>query len=249
MQAYDFPVELQPLRLPSGAIGPRTKALVRTDTDLPLSVVSDRYKLVPYKEIVEAAEGFVGLFGNPERSFYLDREGKRMSAEFTYRDRTETVGLDDVVGLRVWIENSYNKNTSVRFRVGGLRLKCLNGMASSQVLFEATVRHTAKSLAQGIQFPKQDEVLNGFRKSTDFWKRLGEIDLTGKEWKDRVDHALEQGVIPGQAYDHDDGEHGTSAWHLYNDFTHYVNHDSKASPLGKIRRLDRIDRFFVRSFP
>lgn len=41
-----FPVSEQPLRLPSGKILKSYRALVRTDTDRPLSVVSGGYRTV-----------------------------------------------------------------------------------------------------------------------------------------------------------------------------------------------------------
>jgi hypothetical protein len=55
----DFPIALQPIfarQEDTYAEVPRRLAVVRTDTGLPIAVVSDRYTLVPHQQILDTIE-------------------------------------------------------------------------------------------------------------------------------------------------------------------------------------------------
>src|SRR3954470_9200220 len=122
MKDYEFDVEVEKVFLQSGVEVPGTRVVVRQDTGLPVATVSDKYMLVKHKTVMDAAEQFIGVFGEPERKYHMARGGARLVGEFTYRDRSNLIKVqkDDVVGLRVFVENSYNAEASVRVHVGAI---------------------------------------------------------------------------------------------------------------------------------
>ena len=89
MEAYAFPVELQSVVAANGQLIPKTKAVVRKDTGLPLSVVSDRYHLFTHQEAVEKTEGFLKTFGDYKVSNVLSASSESVRS----RTRTSMFGV------------------------------------------------------------------------------------------------------------------------------------------------------------
>ena len=130
MMNYEFPVALEPTYTKTGVEIPGRRAVVRKDTEAPIASVSTRYQLTEHKTIIEQAKSFSELFGTPTTSFNLSRSGDRCLTEFTYKEITAEVAKNDLVGLRFYIDTSYNAKSTNKLRIGGLRLSCLNGMVS-----------------------------------------------------------------------------------------------------------------------
>jgi hypothetical protein len=241
-----FPVELQNIQLADGRVV-SGKAIVRTDTNQVLSVVSNRYRLVRYEEVLDKAESFVKQFGEPTREVHLSENGSKMAAVYTYKESNKEIMKDDIVGLRIYLRNSYTPGQSIQCKIGALRLKCLNGMVSSKSLFEYTINHTGKEVE--LKFPEPVAVMDQYSTQVDFLKTLTQKKLTETEFNFLGEKAVEQGIVPSPALkENPDRDLDYSAWKLYNQMTYYVNHAGKASPIGKIRSLDRIDRFFHSAF-
>ena len=157
--SWNFPIELQDLKTTSGAVAPRTKAIVRTDTNEVLSAVSTRYKPVLYEDIIRKARIFTSSFGKPTERVLVGRNGASMNAEYTYMDRQLAVAKGDALGLRVYIGNSYNTSSAVTVRIGCIVLSCLNGMVADKSLFEFSWRHTQGS---DIRFPDPSLLLSKY---------------------------------------------------------------------------------------
>lgn len=249
MSNYDFPVELQNVYLKNGEVVPRARAVVRTDTGQPLSTVGSKYQLVPHQDMVDKAEGFMSVFGNPTRQFSLAKNGGLMIGTYTFKDNSLEVAKGDIIGLRIYLESAYLGTRKNRIRVGALRLTCLNGATFAEAVFDLAFSHTQKQVESFI-FPKPDDVVERFTAGVARYKEYNTIELSSSDYKRISEDAITSGVVPAAAIAHEarDLPEGLTAWRLYNQLTWFVNHESKAGYVGKVNRLERIDRFFHETF-
>lgn len=249
---YNFPVSLQPTYTKIGnQIGqeiPRRRAVVRDDTGVPIASVSTKYKLVTHTEVFDQALKYVDRLGKPQSKFYIASNGAKAVGEFTYADKTLAVEKGDLVGLRVYIESSYNAKSAIKVRIGGLQLKCMNGLMQPKDVFDLSVRHSG---AAAINFPDTDIVFGTFKKTIEDLSRLTHLELNESEYENWIDKAIDDSVIPESALNKMSyGPEGT-AWNLYSAFTHHITHQetSKATQIGKLNRLNRVTKWFDENFP
>jgi len=250
---YAFPVSLQPVFTKDGNIVPTVRAVVREDDQRPISSVSDKFTLIPHEEVVTVAQNFLATLGpNPETIFTLTNDGAVLMCTCTFKDKTFTVGgtdhkVGDPIGLRVHIENAYNGTKCLRFKIGGINISCLNGMVAFEDFFNISIRHTG---SYNLDFPEAGEVFDAFKAKCSGWDSYGKIMLNPNTYGDYVLKANEEYVIPEKLSKAlvTNAAPERSVWQLYNDFTYYVTHDSKASPVGKVNKLNRIDKWFSQNF-
>lgn len=242
---YDFPVSLQPGYTKDGKEIPRLRTVVREDTNQPISYVSSKFTLVPHKEVMDAADSFVKQFGKPKVTFTLRNSGASLLGEYFFQDNTQAVALNDLVGLRVFIENAYNASRSLIIKIGGMRLKCFNGQAIAGSFFEFKQRHTGEV---SLEFPDPDDVFNAFKLATTRWKELKQRELSPKDYTLYAEKAVEEHIIQKPVLSNLCREKDQTAWGLYNDFTYHISHESKAKAFGKIARQERVDKWFSKEF-
>ena len=146
---YNFTVEQVPL---FDSQGRRTGFFgnQRTDTGGVLGVTSDRYGIVNHSTLVDAAEeGFekAGL-GEYERQVYVTGDGARMKAHYDFKNqvralRREDRQVGDEVGLRLTLQNSFDRSLRISFALGMLRLVCTNGMTTLENEVSMTKKHSS----------------------------------------------------------------------------------------------------------
>ena len=256
MEAYAFPVHLQPIRL-LGDLNPDpipgAKAIVRTDTQKPLSIVSDSYHLFTHSEAVETTKKFLAGFGEHQVVDTLEKDGLRFVRECTFKKHGLTVEgpkkLGDVVNFRLSIWNSYDKKSSVRIRVAARVLKCLNGMTVEGGSLDLSFRHTGS--IRNLELPEPDKVMGIFTKAGERWNDWASERVTTVQRDSIVHHALERGVIGERILDkHDsllnpDVNADLSFWQYFNNFTNVITHHlPKVQLTAKIVRLDRLNTIF-----
>ena len=146
---FDFNVEQVPLfdseGRRSGFYGNQ-----RTDTGAVLGVTSDRYGIVQHGSLIEAAEeGFknAGL-GEFERNVFITGDGARMRTHYDFKNQTRALRREDrkvgdEVGLRLTLQNSFDRSLRVSFALGMLRLVCTNGMTTLENEVSMTKKHSA----------------------------------------------------------------------------------------------------------
>ena len=242
MRVFDFPVSLQRVYTKEGKEVPRVRSVVRDDTGMPISCVSDKYTLVHHKEVVDRAEEFFHKLGTPDIQYTLGENGRTLLANVTFKDRTFEVAKNDIVGLRVFVQNSYDASSAVKVRIGALRLACLNGMVVANNAYSYSHKHKG---VIDIELPSVDSVLNGLEERTDFWRKLVGLEIQDQD-NDRIRNIfIEKKLVP-QSVEIDTA---TTAWDLYNNYTYHITHDSKRlSPLGTIHRLSSVDKIFNEQF-
>jgi|TARA_R110000765_G_scaffold331108_1_gene421895 hypothetical protein len=122
----------------------------RSDTGGILGVTSDRYGIVQHGSLIEAAEeGFenAGL-GAFERNVYVTGDGARMRAHYDFKSQTRALRREDrqvgdEMGLRLTLQNSFDRSLRVSFALGMLRLVCTNGMTTLESEVSMTKKHSA----------------------------------------------------------------------------------------------------------
>ncbi|MCX6822066.1 MAG: hypothetical protein NTW30_04790 [Candidatus Aenigmarchaeota archaeon] len=245
--SYDFPVSLQPVYTKEGNPVPKIQAVVRDDTGEALSAVSNRYLLVPHKNVIDQAQEFISAFGNPVSHFHTNNNGSTLIGEFLYEDKTLKVAKGDTVGLKVYIENSYNRSRSVTIRIGALVLSCLNGMVSSRPVAGMTFKHIIG--APQLAFPKASDVIDMFQFEAGKWRSFGEI-IVDRTMKQLLMEDIEKkSVMPQDGLRALSEIHVDTAWDLLQGMTYFTTHqNSKLSNIGKINRLQKISRWMDEQF-
>lgn len=241
---YDFPVALEKTFTKTGVEIPGRRAVVRKDTDTPIASVGLSYKLTEHKTIMDKAKSYADIFGSPVTSFTVNPKGDRVLAEFTFKEITQEVAKGDLVGLRFYIDSSYNAKSSNKLRIGGLRLACLNGMVSpTSDVYSISARHTGENTA--IVFPEKELLLSNFERTVKDLARLTTIEYTTVDYQKKLIEAVDNNIISEAAINNIKDNERT-AWDMYNRFTNHITHNesAKASYINKINRLSKVAKWF-----
>ena len=156
---YDFDVHQEPLLTTDGK---RTGyfGMVRRDTAEPitLGVCTEQYGVVKNADLIEMVESNLAThdkLSNYNSKKFVVRDGSRFYASYDFPDfKTELKptgkrAKGDILGLRLVVNNSYDRSCRVSLSLGFLRLICTNGMTSLSKEFSMTKRHT---LAVNLDF-------------------------------------------------------------------------------------------------
>lgn len=241
---YDFPVSIQDIFTKEGKQVPRVRAVVNDETGEALAPVSTKYALIEHKTIIDEAMKFAGLFGAPEVKTYTSRNGDRAVAEFTFADKTVAIKKGDLVGLRVYAENSYNAKSSAKIQIGALQLVCMNGLMMPRTSIALNIRHMG---TPEIKFPETDEVWHKFTASANVYSKYAEFELSSSDFGIYAEEAVKEGVVTERALK---SLKGNTVWDLYSSFTYDITHNEsdRSSYLGKLKRLNRVSEWFDERF-
>lgn len=242
---YDFPVSIQDIYTKTGNQVPRVRAVVNDETGEALAPVSTKYALIEHKAIMNEALKFASSFGEPKTKFFTSKSGDHAMAEFTFMDKTLAVQRDDLVGLRVYAENSYNAKSSAKIQIGALRMVCMNGMVMPRSAIALNIRHTG---IPEIKFPEVASVLDIFRSSVSKMQEYSNIDISRSDYRNIAEEAVTEGVVTERALL--GLKESGSAWDLYNTFTYDITHreSEHASYIGKVKRLNKVSQWFDTRF-
>lgn len=127
----DFPVSLEPIykqQEDSFVEVPRKLAVVRQDTGATLSVVSNRYTLVPHQGLLDLVDSAIQSLnvGPVPRGIYVDRNGARMRALFKFPALARPVLSGDEICPCLKIQNTYDGTSRIAVHIGAFRFVCTN---------------------------------------------------------------------------------------------------------------------------
>ena len=107
---------------------PKRLAVVRPDTGQILSVVSERYTLVPHQRILDAVDEAVAPLdvGPVPRGVFVDRLGARMRAILKFPALARPVTSGDTICPCLKVENSYDTRSRIAIHIGAFRFVCTN---------------------------------------------------------------------------------------------------------------------------
>jgi hypothetical protein len=156
LSRYTFPVEERPIAIHDGIqdimdienrntfLSADYKALVRADTNEPISIVRNTYQVVPNSVLInQLMQELVGMetpfVVEPSHSFVTNNK-MRLQIKFP-----ELVVHDEEsdIPLSLYLHNSYDGSEGVRAFFGAIRDICTNGMVFGKSIAKAYHRHTS----------------------------------------------------------------------------------------------------------
>jgi len=244
----DFPVEVRPVFCPNGSgyqRVPHRLAVVRQDTETPLSVVSDRYTLVPHQVILDSVEKAIAPLnlGPVPRGVYVDRQGARMRALFKFPTLARPVSHGDDICPCLKIQNTYDGSSRIAVHIGAFRFVCTNLAVGGGGVFAGGFMsvHAGEIPVEEIG-PQLAAYLEGFERIVTlyrFWNErpLGmvELDLALEDFPRRPAEAIRQ-------------ECPSTVYRAYNAATRFATHETRSYRTA-FELLERVNRAFQEHFP
>lgn len=254
---YDFDVHQEPLLTTDGK---RTGyfGMVRRDTAEPitLGVCTEQYGVVKNADLIEMVESNLAThdrLSNYNSKKFVVRDGSRFYASYDFPDfKTELKPMGkrakgDILGLRLVVNNSYDRSCRVSLSLGFLRLVCTNGMTSLSKEFSMTKRHT---LAVNLDFvgdalaratdsvESQAQVFNKLAQRT-ISDEQGLNLLTKLEEKDIISGKVREGIEAvwrNPAYEEDTDR---NLYNLYNAATQFLTRNVSQERYEYSERVNR----------
>lgn len=204
---YDFDVHQEPLLTTDGK---RTGyfGMVRRDTPEPmtLGVCTEQYGVVKNADLIEMVESNLATHGklsNYNSKKFVVRDGSRFYASYDFPDfKTELKPMGkrakgDILGLRLVVNNSYDRSCRVSLSLGFLRLVCTNGMTSLSKEFSMTKRHT---LAVNLDFVGDAlaRACDSVESQAQVFNKLAQRALTDEQGLNLLTKLEEKDVISGK---------------------------------------------------
>lgn len=237
---WDFNVEQVPagqILTSTGTIcKPRGFFNVRTDTGEAIGYTTDKYGLIQNRDVVGAAEdAFSSLksdLGEFSRRMVVAGNGERLYATYDFKDRTKALKVGDDVGMRLTVQNSFDKSLRLSFAVGALRLVCTNGMTTMEKDVSMTSKHSL-NINTGFIAQAVKTALERFNSACGVFDKMAEIQvdqLQGINMLNRLEKAkvISGTVRKGIAAIWSDPTHNEDSdrtlWNLYNAGTEYLSH-------------------------
>jgi hypothetical protein len=182
--------------------------MVRRDTAEPitLGVCTEQYGVVKNADLIEMVESNLAThdkLSNYSSKKLVVRDGARFYASYDFPDfKTELKPMGkrakgDILGLRLVVNNSYDRSCRVSLSLGFLRLICTNGMTSLSKEFSMTKRHT---LAVNLDFVNDALVraMDSVESSSQVFNKLAQKSINDQQGLDLLTKLEEKEIISGK---------------------------------------------------
>ena len=254
---YDFDVHQEPLLTTDGK---RTGyfGMVRRDTAEPitLGVCTEQYGVVKNADLIEMVESNLAShdkLSNYNSKKFVVRDGSRFYASYDFPDfKTELKptgkrAKGDILGLRLVVNNSYDRSCRVSLSLGFLRLICTNGMTSLSKEFSMTKRHT---LAVNLDFVGDAlaRACDSVDSQAQIFNRLAQRAVTNEQGLNLLTKLEEKDIISGKvregieavwrnpAYEEDTDR---NLYNLYNAATQFLTRNVSQERYEYSERVNR----------
>ena len=122
------------------------KFIVREDTGKVLSCMTNDYKLVDNKQIIDTATPILKQHKAELKEAVSLGDGQKTVWKWIIPDVKMQVAKDDFMNPEIIIKNSYDGSMQVHILSGAFRLVCSNGMIIGNVINKHNYRHNVNSL-------------------------------------------------------------------------------------------------------
>jgi|TARA_B110000858_G_scaffold195046_1_gene250628 hypothetical protein len=159
-QDYSFPVEVQPVFTEEGNEIPNHKCIVRTDTGDTLGLHGSQYKMIPHDDVVNSIIDGVSaanLSTDYEVKVDVIDNGRKIRGEIVFGDIIQQPSVGDIIKYRISFFNSYDGSWAFAQKANALRLWCLNGCTTPDLIASSRFKHTASVDVLG----SADKVISG----------------------------------------------------------------------------------------
>tara|TARA_Y100001938_G_C8060270_1_gene416807 strand:- start:588 stop:1505 length:918 start_codon:yes stop_codon:yes gene_type:complete len=119
-----------------------------------VGMCKDNYEITTNEELVKTAqEAFTALGAEDyEEKLFCTQGGSRFYGEYTFKNKQiELPKVGDTIGLRLTLNNSYDRSCKIGFSMGFLRLICGNGMVTDSRDFMLQQLHSGKLDLKNVQ--------------------------------------------------------------------------------------------------
>lgn len=237
---YNFPVAQFPITADNVDI-PNRFAVIRTDTNQPLGIVSEKYSLIPHENVISGMRE--SLIGHKfEENIKVVKDGAQLFATYTLRDMEQEVAKGDVVGMQLTVRNSYDGSSPVQLSLGALRLVCTNGMTLSKKFMNFSQRHLGE--AKAVDFGEMQEKISLY--SVQFGDLVPVMNQMTNEEFTPVDKSFsaQDTKIPAYIMKEASAEYekakDNTVWGYYNSLTYAITHQMrKETPMRQASYNDR----------
>lgn len=159
------------------------RAIVYADSKVPVSIVSNGYKLVTNQEICEKTiaaleQSTIDLSGSTVQAEF-GSDGARCLTRFRFPAHTFTIRGDDSAMLEIIVRNSYDLSWGYMMRAGALRFFCWNGMVLGNWLSSYMQKHT-QALDVEHAATKLVDVIDTFKDSEGVWQAMDKTQVSNE---------------------------------------------------------------------
>ena len=250
--SYDFEVVQEPLFNRDGKAAMVGKSPVmgnfRTDTNQCLGTSTEKYAIVQNGALVEQVEDAlskVSELGNFTSQKVVARDGARFYGVYDFPSMVKPVVVGDGAGMRLTLNNSFDRSTGVDFTLGLMRLICLNGQMTLVADTSVTRKHSRKLTLDFITDAIHSCTLK-FEESIKDFGTLAERNITQEEGGLILDNLAIKKVLSESLRDsiqmvwdaptHKEDE-GRNLYNLYNATTQHLTHDVEGGRFEYARRV------------
>ena len=159
-EEYNFPVELQPVFTEEGNEIQNHKCVVRTDTGDTLGLHGNQYRIIPHDDVVNSIIDGVkaaNLSTDYEVNVSVIDNGRKIRGEIVFGDIIQQPSVGDIIKYRISFFNSYDGSWAFAQQANALRLWCLNGCTTPDLIARSRFKHTASVDVLG----SADKVISG----------------------------------------------------------------------------------------
>ena len=157
---YNFPVELQPVFTEEGNEIQNHKCVVRTDTGDTLGLHGNQYRIIPHDDVVNSIIDGVNaanLSTDYEVNVSVIDNGRKIRGGIVFGDIIQQPSVGDIIKYRISFFNSYDGSWAFAQQANALRLWCLNGCTTPDLIARSRFKHTASVDVLG----SADKVISG----------------------------------------------------------------------------------------
>jgi hypothetical protein len=249
--SYDFQVVQEPLFNRDGKAALIGKSPVmgnfRTDTGQCLGTSTEKYAIVQNGALVEQVEDALGKseLGDFTSQKLVARDGARFYGVYDFPSMVKPVVLGDGAGMRLTLNNSFDRSTGVDFTLGLMRLVCLNGQMTLVADTSVTKKHSHKLTLDFITDAIHSCTLK-FEESIKDFGTLAEREITQEQGGLILDNLAIKKVLSESLRDsiqmvwdaptHKEDE-GRNLYNLYNATTQHLTHDVEGGRFEYARRV------------
>lgn len=265
-----FNVREEAIQTASGILIPGKKSLINERTGMPMSVVSTNYRTVSNEEIFNSFLRNVIDSGidatDAQVNVKFANNGAKTMVDFRFPNETVgTFGDTSKTELQIVALNSFDGSTRYVTKVGGFRIKCLNGQIIGKTVGAYSSTHNP-SLDVEAGAAKIIAMLQNFRTAGEYWTGMMARKITddtamaviGQFFN--VDHMDQKAMATKTVlsvigkWDSYANELGSNAYALYNTLTDYITHktykeDTAATGLlfnqGRLERVLESNEVFA----
>jgi hypothetical protein len=186
--------------------------------------------------------------GEFTRKEYSMRDGARVYVQYDFKNQlVKLPKVGDDLGLRLILNNSFDRTCRVSFEMGILRLVCTNGLKTLQDEFSLTQKHSDKLDVSRLVDVVAGAV-EGFKESTSVFSRLADRSIKQDQGHTILDKLTKAKVIADRNTDKikiiwNDPSHredkNRSLWSLYNAVTQFTSHQVEPTSYELAQRINR----------